>query len=284
MHPTNPNTLYAGYDILYKTTDRGDSWTAISPILSTYKLRAIAVAPSNANTIYAAASDSLFYTHDDGNNWTSIKLTTVFSKITSITVDPFNAQRVFVSCSGYSNGNKVFMSTDGGANWTNYSLTLPNVSVNCITYHKGTNDGLYIGTDIGVFYIDSTLTDWIPFQTGLPNVVVTDLEISYNNNKLWAATYGRGLWNSDLYLTTRINETEKLKNDVYIYPNPTSTQLFIDTKIAIKEITIVNTTGKLVKSLTLNSNVIDVTDLSNGVYFIKLTTNEGLITKKFVKQ
>lgn len=284
IDPTNPNILYAGYDILYKTIDQGNTWTAISPILSNFKLRSVAVAPSNSNTIYAAASDSLFYTHDGGNNWTKIKLTTVFSQISGITVDPFNAQKVFVSCSGYSVGNKVFMSNDGGVNWSNYSLTLPNVAINCITYHKGSNDGLYIGTDIGVFYIDSTLTDWIPYQTGLPNVVVTDLEISYNNNKLWAATYGRGLWNTDLFLTTSVNETEKFKNDVNIYPNPASTQLIIETKIYIKGITILNITGEIVKSVTSKSNIIDVTDLSNGIYFIKVNTDEGVITKKFIKE
>lgn len=38
------------------------------------------------------------------------------------------------------------------------------------------------------------MTDWVPYQNGLPNVIVSDLEISYNDNKLWAGTHGRGLW------------------------------------------------------------------------------------------
>ncbi|MBC7868406.1 MAG: hypothetical protein H7X88_12795, partial [Gloeobacteraceae cyanobacterium ES-bin-316] len=61
------------------------------------------------------------------------------------------------------------------------------------------NDALYIGTDIGVFYRDNTLGDWIPFSNGLPVVEVTDLEINESAGLLRAGTYGRGVWQTPVY-------------------------------------------------------------------------------------
>lgn len=219
IHPSNPNILFAGYDKLYKSTNQGNSWVAISPVLDVNLLRSIAVSPSNTNTIYAASQESLYKTINGGSNWTSISLGISNVKNSYITVDPTNSQKVYLTLSGYSSGNKVFMSPDGGVSWINYSGTLPNVPVNCIVYQNGSNEGLYIGTDLGVFYTDGTMSDWVSYQTGLPNVIVTELEISYNNNKLWAATFGRGLWNTDLYVPLSVSDQE-IYNQIVISPNP----------------------------------------------------------------
>lgn len=199
MHPTNPNILIAGYDTVYMTTDQGDSWAAISPSLASDKLRSIVFAPSDPQTIYAASFDTLFITTDGGSNWGFNDLPAIDEAITYIAVDPTNSQNLWITLSGYTAGEKVYKSTDGGVTWTSISGSLPNLPVNCIVYEEGSNDGLYIGTDLGVFYRDATMTDWVQFNTGLPNVVVTELEISYQDDQLWAATYGRGLWKSDLY-------------------------------------------------------------------------------------
>jgi PKD repeat protein len=91
------------------------------------------------------------------------------------------------------------MSTDAGLTWTNYSTGLPNIPANCIIYQNGSNDGVYIGMDVGVYYRDNTLSTWSLFNTGLPNTVISELDIQYSTQKLRAATYGRGLWESDLF-------------------------------------------------------------------------------------
>ena len=201
MHPTNNNTLLVGKSQVYKTTDGGNTWSQLGTISGMNgNIVSMAYAPSNTQTIYVASFTELYKTTDGGSSWSSAGTST--TPITYIAVDPTNSQRLYSTNSGYAPNDKVWMSPDAGATWTNYSGTLPNVPVNCIVYQNGTNEGLYIGTDVGVFYTDGSMSDWIPYETGLPNVVVTELEISYNNNKLWAATFGRGLWSSDLYNTT----------------------------------------------------------------------------------
>ena len=73
-------------------------------------------------------------------------------------------------------------------------------------------------------------------------------------------------------------------NHLNIYPNPTSNQLRIDTELKPSEITIIDITGKTIMTTKQNTNIINVVDLSKGIYFIQLITEEGTVTEKFVKQ
>ncbi|MDP4588481.1 MAG: hypothetical protein NWS86_09905, partial [Flavobacteriales bacterium] len=107
--------------------------------------------------------------------------------------------RLWVTLSGYTNNQKVYFSNDAGATWSNFSTGLPNIPANCIAYHEGTNDAVYVGTDAGVYYRDNSFTSWQPYKDGLPNCVVTELEIQYGSNTICASTYGRGLWHAPLF-------------------------------------------------------------------------------------
>jgi PKD repeat protein len=103
---------------------------------------------------------------------------------------------------GY-NSNTIYQTTDGGDSWSNISSGLPNIPANTIVQDTSSSElNLFIGTDFGV-YLKRASNSWQFFNTGLPKVVVDELDIYYNSdrskNKLRAATYGRGLWESDLY-------------------------------------------------------------------------------------
>ena len=199
--PNNANIFYCGYQQVFKSLNKGTLWSQMGTIAGSGDILNIAAAPSNAATLYAARSNSLFKTTNSGTTWTSISagLPTGSAAITNIAVDNLDANNVFVTFSGYSAGNKVFVTTNGGTSWTNISTGLPNLPVNCIIYTKNLNDAIYVGTDVGVYYRDGSMTSFIPFMTNLPNVIVTDFEIHYATSKLRAGTYGRGVWQSDLY-------------------------------------------------------------------------------------
>ena len=286
IHPTNPNILLAGYKKVYKTTDQGDSWSAISPELTSYNLNLITIAPSDANTIYASTFDSLYSTSDGGINWQYIPIGIPQAHISCIAVDPANPKKIFITISGYIVGSKVFVSPDGGQNWYNYSGSLPNVPANCITYLKGSNEGLYIGTDIGVFYTDASMTDWVPYQNGLPNVIVNDLEISYNDNKLWAGTYGRGLWKTDLYTGAVGIETQNINKEIYIFPNPNSGKFSVQAPDNKQyDIAVCNIHGEVVfeqRQIHSSHNAIELNDVKPGVYFVRLTIDNTTISRKII--
>jgi hypothetical protein len=79
--------------------------------------------------------------------------------------------------------------------------------VDCIVYKAtGNYNELYVGTDLGVYYKEDYLSDWIPANNGLPNVIVDELEIQYGSGKLRAATFGRGIWETPLTDPVFFNE------------------------------------------------------------------------------
>ncbi len=202
MHPTNHNTLIVGKSQVYQTTDGGSTWAQLGTISgATGQIRAMAYSPSSPTTIYVAYNASLYKTTDGGTTWTGIA-TSSSNYFTYIAVESANPLSLWVTKSGYTPGDKVYHSSDGGATWSNWTGSLSNVPVNCVVYQNYGCGGIFVGTDLGVYFYGHGLTDWTSFNTGLPNVVVNELEISYNNNKLWAATFGRGLWNTDLYFPT----------------------------------------------------------------------------------
>ena len=87
---------------------------------------------------------------------------------------------------GFGNGNKVYQTSNYGANWTNISAGLPNLPANCVILNNNNPaaEELYVATDLGVYYRDTSLTLWEPFNNGLPNVIVNELEIQYQTNEL----------------------------------------------------------------------------------------------------
>lgn len=96
----------------------------------------------------------------------------------------------------------VYKSLTGGVSWTLMTPNLPDVAVNTIvTDTSSVLENLYIGTDLGIYYWDASMTDWVNFSSGFPYAArVTELEIAYDSPKrIRASTYGRGMWESDLY-------------------------------------------------------------------------------------
>lgn len=202
IDPTTPTTIYAAYQSLYKSTNQGTSWTEIGTQaqLGSENKTILKIAPSNSNVIYVGKNNAIYRTEDGGTSWTALNLPG--TDISSLTIHPTKPLTIWISRSNYLAGQKVFRSFDGGANWTNESRTLPNLPVNVILHNNQLEESVYIGMDVGIFYVNNELTDWVPFSDGLPNVEVFDLDIRYSSNTIYAATYGRGLWSSTLFVPT----------------------------------------------------------------------------------
>jgi PKD repeat protein len=199
--PITPNTIYGGYSQMFKSTNQGSGWSQIGTLPGTNSVVEFAVAPSNPQVMYVIQGNTLVKTSTGGTTWTDITgtLPVAGASMTNVTVKDNNPSRVWVTFSGYSGADKVYASADGGTTWTNFSTGLPNLPVNCLAYWNGTKEAMYVGCDVGVYYRDSTMSNWVSYSTGIPNVSVHDLHIFYPSGKLRAATFGRGVWETDLY-------------------------------------------------------------------------------------
>lgn len=199
--PTVSTTIYSGRTALWKSTNSGVSWTALAATGGSGAMIEFAIAPSNNQVIYVLHSGSIRKTTNGGTSWTNVTGTVPLGSAAPefIAVKPTDPNTAWVVLSGYSAGNKVFKTTNGGTSWTNVSFNLPNLPANCVVFEPGSNDRVYVGMDVGVYYIEGTSTSWTLYNTGLPNTPVSDMEISpANPGKLVAATYGRGTWIVDL--------------------------------------------------------------------------------------
>ena len=274
MHPLNNNMVVAGYDEIYQTTTGGAFWDSISNN-QIGAIRIIALAPSDQNVIYASTYTTLYVTFNAGINWTRID-NALPNSISDVTVSADNPNWVWVTCSNYTAGNKVYESTDGGSTWSNISgSNLPNLPINCIVFQDLTNDDLYIGTDVGVYHKDNSMSDWQPFMTGLPNVQVDELEIHYGAGKIRAATYGRGIWESILH-----SQPNGIANDfmsyVNTYPNPAKDYFILSVpENAISKnliLTIYNLAGQVVLSekIETSNQFIDVSKLHSAYYIYEI--------------
>jgi photosystem II stability/assembly factor-like uncharacterized protein len=303
LDPNNQSTIVAGYEDVYKSINKGTSWTKISNNLTgsvNNKLNEIAVAPGNSNVIYAARGNKFYATLNGGTNWSTYTMpytNSGFSEASSITIDPTVSSTVYVTVSGYNTGKKVYKSINSGTTWTNISGALPNVPVStCIIDKNSSTKEIYIGTDVGVFYINDLISSWTYYGTNLPNSPVSDLEIQFATGKLRAGTYGRGIWETDLISNAlRLNKQKAFTNGNRLSNayNPTKDVLYINANI-IKDLdatlNFYNTKGELSLSLPKHfqqgnyQTPIDISRLSNGMYFVKIKSDNDEIALKIMKE
>jgi photosystem II stability/assembly factor-like uncharacterized protein len=167
----------------------------------------ITTCPSNSSRLYGSGSSRMtLRTSDDrGANWTTINNTTNWPAgnpiITDAKASPSNSQTVYVSFGGFDDGIKVYRSLNAGDSWSDFSGSLPNVPVHALCVAP---EGVYAGTEIGVFFRSTSASDWTPFYTGMPRAIITDIWVN-SNGLIYASTFGRGCWISARYQTCDAN-------------------------------------------------------------------------------
>jgi photosystem II stability/assembly factor-like uncharacterized protein len=299
MDPFDNLTLFMGLDDVYKTVDGGSNWQPMGAPLSGQNVSNISICEANTDYIYittsskfSAASPKLYQTSDGGSVWNDVSsgLPTSGVYLTAVEVSSNDPLRAWATFSGFAVGDKVYATTDGGNNWTNISGTLPNVPANCIVYEDNAENGVYLGMDFGVFYRNDTMSDWIPFMTGLPNSIVMELEMHKNTGRIRAATYGRGLWESQTYELINSVDDHLDNVEISLFPNPTTGLLNItaeEIKADQVSVVIYNTIGQEVYTETirnLNSGQanIDLSSLKNGQYFVRLLAEEKIVNTELI--
>ncbi len=313
MYEANPNIiLQARRRDVWKTTNGGDTWQPISdftPTAAANTTYAMAIAQSNANIIYvarrsqiqgAAAVFALNKTMDGGTTWTNMwNAAFPLSRVTDIVVHPTQPNKVWITFSvGYAATNvnqsrKVFYSENGGTTWTNITAGLPPVPVFTIAVQENSAVGaIYVGTGLGIFYKDNTMTQFVEFQRGMPRgMPVVDLHIHTGVGKIYAGTYGRGVWAANLYDQPYDGGAVSLKRDrsllLNVYPNPARDFVRIEWDDK-------NNEGQTLSIMDLHGRTIftqqdfkgriafDMSLHAAGIYTVQLKSGKEVLSKKFV--
>jgi photosystem II stability/assembly factor-like uncharacterized protein len=210
----NPFTLYYGAHKLFKSINRGDSWTCISPDLTTSPgpekqgdvpygtITMIAESPLQAGLVYVGADDgNVQITRDDGLNWTKISDGLPDKWVSRVTASEHELATVYVSFTGYREDDfekYLYMSTDFGKTWESIAGNLPSEPINVIAEDHRDKDILYVGTDLGVYTTLDKGKRWISLCNGLPTSAVHDLAVHPREHELVIGTHGRSVYILDV--------------------------------------------------------------------------------------
>jgi photosystem II stability/assembly factor-like uncharacterized protein len=228
----DPKTIYYGGNFVFKSNDRGDTWTKASPDLTTGqdrdKLPIMGKVPDaetrsrhdgvqqwpaittlsesalDANVLWAGTDDgNLQVTRDGGKNWKNVaeKVPGVpkGTYVTRVVASRHAAGTAYVTFDGHRSddfGIYVFATTDYGETWKAISNGIPrsNGVINVIREHHRNPDLLFVGGEYGAFVSFDRGANWVPLRMNLPTVPVDDIAIHPRENDLVFGTHGRSIW------------------------------------------------------------------------------------------
>jgi photosystem II stability/assembly factor-like uncharacterized protein len=250
ISPHDPNTLYHGGEMLFKTTDGGVHWTAISPDLtrndkSKQKVSggditlddsgteyydtifALAESPITKGLIWVGTDDGLVQlTKDEGKTWSNVssKDWPEWSRISLIDPSPFDAGTAYVAVDRHQFDDLrpyIFKTSDYGKTWTKLTQGIPDTTfVRAVREDPKKKGLLYAGTEMGVFVSFDDGGHWRPLKLNLPTVPVHDLMVK--DDDLVVATHGRAFWILDDVSPLRQYSEELAQKSEHLYAPSTA--------------------------------------------------------------
>lgn len=207
LGPGNPNTLYFGTDVLYRSSNAGLSMSVVSqdPIDgaagSNGRVSTIAISPQNDNVRILGLRNGKVFATTTGSS-TLIDVTPIGAPgvyVGRVAIDPTNSNTAYITYAGFgvAAGAHVWKTTNlagGAGTWVPAGSGIPDIPVSAFVVDATNPMNLYAGTDIGVYHSSNGGTTWAPFGTGLPNSAVFDMSIHPGTYVLRVATHGKGIW------------------------------------------------------------------------------------------
>lgn len=252
ISPNDPDVMYTASEVIFKTTDHGNSWSIISPDLTrndkskqkpsggpiTLDITSIeyydtvftiAESPKQKDLIWAGTDDGLIHiTKDGGKTWTNVtppgKLLPEWSLISLIDASPHDAGTAYAAVDRHKNDDLaayIYKTSDFGKTWTKITSGIPNGAyVHAVRQDPKNKNVLYAGTELGVYVSFDDGAHWQSLQLNLPTSPITDLIIK--DDDLAVATNGRSFWILDDLNPLRELTPQMAGQDVVLY-RPAST-------------------------------------------------------------
>jgi photosystem II stability/assembly factor-like uncharacterized protein len=201
---TNTNLLLAiaNGTSISRSTNGGNSWTSVlSP--GGVSFTSVRFAPSNDQTAYAGTGDGrIWHSTNSGTSWTELDTTALpDAQIQSLAVAPTDPNRVYVAFAGTGIRHLFRGDLDaaGNATWFDVggalpAVSLPDLPLTGLALHPTQDEVIYVSTLLGVLRSVDGGDSWAPFDDGLPNAFVSDVDIRTYDRSLWASTMGRGIY------------------------------------------------------------------------------------------
>ena len=205
LSPHSRNILWFGTQKLWRSFDRGETWAAVSPDLTSSRepgdvpfgtITTISESPKTFGLLYVGTDEGKVWgTRDGGASWKDLSKGLAKERwVTRVVASAHDEGTVFVSQSGLRNDDfapYAWKSTDFGATWTSIASGLPNEPVNSVREDPKASHLLWAATDAGAFVSLDRGTTWNALTGGLPLVPVHDLAIHPKDGDVVLGTHGR---------------------------------------------------------------------------------------------
>ena len=205
--------------------------------------------------------------------------------INDVTVDPLDPAVAYITLSGFGSDH-LFKTLDFGSTWVSIDNGLPDLPGNAIIVNPNNRDQLFYGNDVSVYMSNDSGLSWEVFDAGLPNAsIVMDIKIALEDNSIWIATHGNGIYKRSLEDLSVGTESLSQIETLNIYPNPVIDIINIKNVFNSEsaKYEVIDHLGRhLLQGQVLN-NQIKVSSLPQGNYVIRISTTNKLYTGKFVK-
>jgi photosystem II stability/assembly factor-like uncharacterized protein len=228
--PHDPKVLYAAAQKIFRSPDRGTTWTAISPDLTSDANRedvvtmgvkgsdvriskndgvgawptivSFAESPKRAGLLYAGTDDGIVQvTHDAGKTWSNVTANLPGlpkgTWVSEVVPSRFDENRVYATFDGHRQNDFetwIYASRDAGKTWEPAAANLKGEVVKTLTEDLKNPDVLYVGTETGLFASVDRAKSWVRVKANLPTVRVDEITLHPRDNAMIVATHGRALW------------------------------------------------------------------------------------------
>jgi photosystem II stability/assembly factor-like uncharacterized protein len=237
------DTIYHCGNVVVMSANRGDTWTEISPDLSTNDPAKLTVegkggdgniqyctittfdeSPLVPGLLWAGTDDgNVWVTRDNGKAWTKLNDRIPgnpgywVSRVAASSYDPGTA---YVSYTGFRNDDFrpfVYKTTDYGATWTSIGAGMAEGPVNVVREDPKNPNILFAGTDFGVYVSIDGGKAWLKMKNDMPTQAVHDLKVHPREADLIVATHGRGVYIVDIKPLQGLT-SDVLSKDVHLFP------------------------------------------------------------------
>jgi photosystem II stability/assembly factor-like uncharacterized protein len=263
LSPHDPDVLYTAAERVFKSTDHGQSWTAISPDLTRNDRNkqkpsggpitlditsveyydtvfALAESPIQKGLLWAGTDDGLIHlTNDDGKTWQNVtpSLLPEWSSISIIEPSPHNATTAYVAVDRHrlDDFRPLILAThDSGKTWTTITNGIPEGAyIHAVREDPKRRGLLYAGTETGVYFSLDDGAHWRSLQLNLPNSPVHDLVVK--DDDLVVATHGRSFWVLDDITPLRQLDSARAQAPMILYQPQTAIRLHYPDEVSKRE-------------------------------------------------
>jgi photosystem II stability/assembly factor-like uncharacterized protein len=315
MDPADHRVLLCASHRVYKSTNNGLSWTAVSGDLTSYPnpasslsyhtITTLDISPADPQHYYAGTDDGrVWRSTDAGVSWTDISAGLPLYYVTRVTADPVAPDVVYACLSGFGQDQHsphVFRSADQGTTWTPIAGNLPDAPANDLVVDPGDPNRLFLATDVGVYITGNLGGEWNVLGQGMPLQAIFDLTLHQPSRTLVAATHGRSQWKLNVgALPVAAGRTATPEPIALSAPAPNPSRDAARFELTLSaagtaEVTVFDAAGRRVRALFLGAAgrgslplAWDGLDAHGhragaGIYFVRASASGSTVTRRLVR-